>query len=100
MTFEDKIRAAFGDNVRTFGEKFSSPSYVKRLVHGDLSCQLIIDELVSGFSWYSTKQGYAFWRRVVAELARGERGLWESSVVPLLLSVIEEVEIPALEDML
>ena len=100
MTFEDKIRAAFGDNVRTFGEKFSSPSYVKRLVHGDLSCQLLMDEVVSGFSWGSTRQGYAFWQCVIAELARNERGLWESNVVPLLLPLIGEMEVLALEDML
>ena len=100
MTFEAKIRAAFGDNVRTFNGKFSSPSYVKRLVHGDLSCQLIRDEVAYGLSWMSTKQGYVFWQCVIAELARGEKGLWESNVVPLLLFIIEEVEIPALEDML
>ena len=104
MTLEDRINLAFGPGVRIFaGRAFEgilfTPPRISRLLQ-ESDCMIIREELVDGFSWASTKQGYAFWQRVVAELARNERGLWESNVVPLLLSLIEEVEVLALEDML
>lgn len=104
MTLEDRIKLAFGPELRVLGGRafkgilFTPPRISRFLQESD--CMIIRAELVDGFSWASTKQGYAFWQRIIEELARKDTTLWVAKGRPLFESLVEKVEIPSLEDML
>ena len=104
MTLEDRINLAFGPELRIFaGRAFEgilfTPPRISRLLQ-ESDCMIIRAELVDGFSWASTKQGYHFWEHIIHELARKDTTLWVAKGRPLFESLVEKVEVPALEDML